>query len=222
MDFEQELNRLADLYTSRGYQVTVRPRPEDLPPFAKDFQVDLVARRAAEGVLVSAKKNRLEMEADKNMPRYAEVTSAQPGWRYDFAILEPEQPGAREVRGAQELLDEEVDNALGDAEQLVRSGFIRPALLTAWAALEAAMRRRLRASGEVAGWGTSPRQMLNELYSAGDLSVTDFPRLEQVLRSRNEIVHGFASPNVDAGSIQFLIETARCLLQQSRLETRTA
>src|SRR5436309_2280439 len=112
MDFEQGLKRLAERYSGQGYQVTVRPRPEDLPTFAKDFEVEIVARRAAEGVLVSVKKNRLEMAADKDMPRYAEVTGAQPGWRYDFAILEPEPPGARELRGAQELPDEDVEKAL--------------------------------------------------------------------------------------------------------------
>jgi hypothetical protein len=67
------------------------------------------------------------------MPRYAEITSAQPGWQFDFAILESEEPSARELRGAQELPDEDVIKALGDAEQLAPTGFLRPALTTAWA-----------------------------------------------------------------------------------------
>src|SRR4051812_17311009 len=64
MDFEQELKRVAGAYAGQGYQVVVRPRPEDLPPFAKDFKVEVVGKRATEGVLVAVKKNREEMAAN--------------------------------------------------------------------------------------------------------------------------------------------------------------
>src|ERR1700678_3301807 len=99
MDFAQELNRVADIYKGQGYQVIVRPGAEALPPFAKDFQVEILARRGDGGVLVSVKKNHAEMQADTDMQRYAEVTGAQPGWRFDFVILESESAMAREVRG---------------------------------------------------------------------------------------------------------------------------
>ena len=99
MNLEQELNRIAGIYKAQGYQVIVRPEPADLPPFAKDFKVEIVARRAAEGVLVQVKRSREEVAADADMPRYAEITSAQAGWRFDFVILEAENSMAREVRG---------------------------------------------------------------------------------------------------------------------------
>src|SRR5437588_10694449 len=99
MDFEQELRRVAGVYAGQGYQVVVRPGPDDLPPFAKDFKLELVGKRGVEGVLVAVKKNREELADDANLPRYAEITSGQPGWRVDFAILGAEEPGAREVRG---------------------------------------------------------------------------------------------------------------------------
>jgi hypothetical protein len=79
MDFEQELKRVAGVYAGQGYRVVVRPRPEDLPSFAKDFKVEVVGRRAAEGVLAAVKKNREEMAADADMPRYAEVTGCAAG-----------------------------------------------------------------------------------------------------------------------------------------------
>src|SRR5262249_54343290 len=118
MDFEQRLKLLADSYTSKGDQVTVRPNPEELPPFAKGFKVETLARRSEEGVLVSVKKNRAEFEADRDIPRYAEITSSQPGWRFDFAILEGEGPMEREGRDAQEPSDEELDQQLAAAEGL--------------------------------------------------------------------------------------------------------
>lgn len=222
MDFEQELKRIAGSYTNQGYQVVVRPGPSDLPPFARPFKLEIVGRRGGEGVLVAVKKNRDELAADANLPRYAEIIGGQPGWRFDFAILEGEQPGARELRGAQELPDEDVTKALGDAEQLIRTGFTRPALITAWAGFEAAMRRRLRASGEKSDWGKLPRPMLNELYSSGILSTEEFPRLERVYRLRSEISHGFAAPSLEPGDVQFLVETANRLLMESRMVKQSA
>jgi REase_AHJR-like len=43
MDFENDLKRLADGYWAEGYSVILRPGPNDLPPFAKDFKVEIVA-----------------------------------------------------------------------------------------------------------------------------------------------------------------------------------
>lgn len=222
MSFEQELKKLAAVYESHGYQVVVQPGPEDLPLFAKDFKVEILARRAGEGVLVSVKKNRQEMETDKDMPRYAEITSEHPGWRYDFAILEAEQPGARTMRGAQDFSGEDVLRTLGEAEEVARMGFTRAAFITAWSALEAAMRMRLRASGETAGWGTTPRQMLNELYSSGLLLGDEFARLERLYQVRSQIVHGFASPTSDAEMVTFMASLAHRLVDESQPAKQTA
>ena len=55
MNSEQRLNHVADRYRAQGYRVVVRPGPDDLPPFAKDFKVEILATRADGNVLVSAK-----------------------------------------------------------------------------------------------------------------------------------------------------------------------
>ena len=223
MNFEQELKKLAGVYEGRGYKVVVQPRADELPPFARDFKVEILGRRADEGVLVSVKKNRQEMEADKDdMPQYAEITSQHPGWRYDFAILEAEEPGAREMRGAQDFSGEDVVRTLGEAEEVARMGFTRAAVITAWSALEAAMRMRLRALGETAGWGITPRQMLNELYSSGVLSGEEFARLERLYQVRSQIVHGFAPLASDAEMVTFMAGLAHRLVDESRPAKQTA
>ncbi|HTU18669.1 MAG TPA: hypothetical protein VMG10_11460 [Gemmataceae bacterium] len=222
MNIEPELKKLAGAYEGAGYKVVFRPGPEDLPPFAKDFKVELVMSRGDEGVFVSVKKNRLEMEADKDMPRYAEIISAHPGWRYDFVILEAEPPHARELRGAEELSGEDVLQTLGEAEEMARMRFIRAAVVTAWSGLEAAMRMKLRSSGEKAGWSTTPRELLNELYSSGVLLGEEFSRLERLYAVRSQIVHGFASPTSDAEMVTFMAGLTRRLVDESRPVKQTA
>jgi hypothetical protein len=75
------------------------------------------------------------------------------------------------------------------------------------------MRRRLRAAGGEAGWGTMPRTMLNELYSSGEISTSVLRDLERLFKLRSAVVHGFSVPAVEPGDVRFLVETARRLLQ---------
>ena len=58
---------MADLYLGQGYDVNVWPSPDQLPPFARDFKVEVVARRGTEGVLVAVRKDRDAVAADANM-----------------------------------------------------------------------------------------------------------------------------------------------------------
>lgn len=221
MDFEQELSRLADTYRGQGYDVTIRPSPDQLPPFAKDFRIEILGRRGAEGVLVAVRKNRDEVAADGDMQRYAEVTGSQPGWRFDFAILESEKPNAREARGAKDFSEDDISQSLEQARELSRLGFTRFAIVAAWATLEAAMRMRLRAFGQEAGWGSLPRQMTRELFSAGELSPDEFRRIEIASQLRNQIVHGFASQPPEPGTseaamVELLNNVARRLVSESQ------
>jgi hypothetical protein len=216
MDFEQELKRIAEGYKGGGYEVTIHPKPNQLPPFAKDFQVDIVAKRGDGGVLMSVKRNRQEMQADKDMPRYAEVIGAQPGWRFDFAILEQESQQAREVRGAAEPSPEQVSEMLAIAHTLAEAGYLNPAVVVAWGGVEATMRRRLLAEGEEVGWGTTPRDLLSQIYSSGIVSAEELARLQTTLRQRNVLVHGFEPPPTEPQTVQFLIDLGKRLLEESR------
>lgn len=219
---DRDLNRISEIYRGLGYEVVVRPGVEDLPPFAKDFKLELLARKGAGGILMAVKKNRMEMAADKEMPRYAAETWKHPEWRFDFAILEAEDPEARNVQGAKEPSDEDIREVLEDADKLAGTGFLRAALTTAWAGFEAAMRKQVLASGQKTGSGTMPRQMLADLYSAGLLSFQDFPRLEQLYRWRSEIAHGFAPPTIEPDAIEFLTAAARRLLEESQAARQPA
>jgi hypothetical protein len=56
MNAELRLNQVADRYRAQGYNIVIRPRPDDLPAFAKDFSVEIIARRDDGGVLASASR----------------------------------------------------------------------------------------------------------------------------------------------------------------------
>ncbi len=214
MDFERELRQVADTYEKQGYHVTIRPGPDDLPPFARDFNIEILAKRGTEGVLVAAKRDRDEVAADSNLTRYAEITRSHEGWRFDFAILGASEPSTREIDGAREFTEQDIERSFVESAGMSELNFFRPAVITAWAGFEAAMRLRLRAAGERTGWGTSPRTMLNELYSNGIVTADEFRKLETLFRVRNQIAHGFISSLAsDGGAVQFLCDIGRRLIE---------
>jgi hypothetical protein len=222
MNIEERIDQVASRYRAQGYQVVVRPRPDVLPPFAKDFTVEILATRADGGVLVSAKGTQSDLEADSSLSHYAEVIEKQPAWRYDVIVLGRELPAYPEKRDVQEQSEDEIRRSLADAERMNQAGFLTPTVIAAWAALESAMRYRLHDQGSDAGWGTSPRTMLNELVSSGVLSISTFRDLESLFQLRNIIVHGFSAPEINPRAAQFLIDTARRLLDESRPAKQTA
>jgi hypothetical protein len=222
MNLDERLTQVADRYRSQGYQVVARPGPDALPPFGKDFRVEILATRPDGNVLATVKKRLSDLQADPEVPRYAEVTNKQPGWRFDLLVLDPDPQALLEKGDAKESSEEEIRRSLDDAERMFRSGFVPQSVLAAWAALESAMRHRLRAQGSEAGWGTSPRTMLNELVSAGNLSIGDFKELEGLFQLRNVIAHGFSAPTVEGSAVQFLVDVARQLLEESCPAQQTA
>ena len=108
--------------------------------------------------------------------------------------------GPRDVR---DFSVEDIDRSIAEAEQLVEMKMGRAAVMVAWAAFESAMRMRIRAEGGRAGWGANSRVMLNELYSTGALSDSEFRQLESLSMLRNQIVHGFTSLSSESHSTTF-------------------
>ena len=98
------------------------------------------------------------------------------------------------TRKVQRPSRDDINKVLEDAEKMVNLGFDRLAVITAWAAVEAAMRMRLRAAGErLAGahrlsWYGGTSSFLRHQ------SADEYQRLARAYELRNEIVHGFASP----------------------------
>jgi len=222
MNNGQRLNQVADRYRSLGFKVVIHPQPDQLPPFAKDFQVELVATKEDGSALVVAKNSPSELEGDPNVQRYADLTNGQAGWRLDLLVLGPDTPPVLVKQDAKDLEEQEIRTYLDDIERMIQAGFITASVAAAWASLEAAMRRSLRAQGEQAEWGTSPRTMLNELFSAGVFNNRVFRALEGLFQLRNRVVHGFSTPDVPESTVRFLVDTARRLLDEPAPAKHTA
>lgn len=209
------LRQLAEHYRRRGYAVTISPGKDVLPPFAKDYQVELLAERPDGNVLVSAKPSAVEVGRDASLVDLADIVAKQPGWRFDITLAKPPAPSSEpKPRDLTDMSREQIEQSIKTAQTLYDGGFKPQAVLTAWAALESAMRHRLQSLGERADYG-APQGMLNALISAGEIDHGEFRDLEDISRLRNTIVHGFAPPPIDHVAVEFPGAIAHRLLNET-------
>jgi hypothetical protein len=210
MDFENELRKVAKQYQDDGYDVTVRPRGDAVPPFAAGYELDMIARRGAEHVVVEVKTHRTDLEKDTALVRLAELANSQPGWRFDLVVLEPETLLDRLRHEAREPTRDQIEERLNQAGQMAGAGYSQAAVMTAWAGLEAAMRRLTRAAGR--NGDITPGHLLGTMYANGFVSKDEFVKLREAFAVRNRVAHGFVSEAVDPALVPSVIAAARKLL----------
>jgi hypothetical protein len=214
MDIEHAVAQVAEEYRREGYQVISSPGPDQVPPFAQGHEVDLVASRDGEKILVVVKTSREDLQKDAQLLRIAEAIKRQPGWRLDLVVLNADAPAYRVSPDASEPTAEDIRRNLDQAEHLAKTDGLPVAVVMSWAALEAAMRWAARRTGIEPGAG-APSFLLGALYSRGPLHREEFDRLSEAMKVRNAVVHGMSLPAIDATLPQYIISVARRLLSQN-------
>lgn len=207
---EQEvIERVAQRYRDEGYDVMLQPPEDRAPPFAAGFQLDLIAQKGSESVIVEIKTNRIDLSRDQQITRLADLVSAHPGWRLDVVVLESETAVDRAVHEAAEPSDEQLAEILNTAENLADQGYAPYACVVAWGGLEAAM-RRLRDEAELYG-RMAPNELMRSLYGNGFLSREEFERLRESYKIRSQVVHGLVPGQVNPEMVRYVTATARHL-----------
>jgi hypothetical protein len=207
---QETIEKVAQRYRDEGYQVTVRPVDDLIPPFIADFQPDLIAIRGNAGVIVEIKLNRMDLARDHQLAALAETVNSRAGWRLDLVVLEPETTVEKAAQEAAEPSDEQLAQILKTAEELSEKGRSPNASVVAWGGLEAAM-RRLRGDAEFFG-RTTPPELMRALYGNGVLSREQFERLRDSYKIRSQVVHGLVPAQVDPDLVRYVTTTARHLV----------
>lgn len=208
---QKKLEQVAEQYRTDGYAVTVSPSPEVLPPFLSGFSVDLLATRGSERVIVEVKRTRIDLSRDPSVLELGRRVNAESGWRFDLVILEPTTEFDEALYDATEPTPDQVLSMLDTADELIEKGYLPSACITAWAGLEAAMRKVQPASE--ANERITPRELLQSLYADGTLTREQYDELRKSSKLRNQVAHGLVPTNIDKASIQTITGIARDLLQ---------
>lgn len=205
------LEPVADQYRQEGYTVVLRPTGSTLPGFLAGFEPDMIARKNGEGVVVQVTLKE-ELRTEPELSHLVGVVNAEPGWRFDLVVLNPKKWPDDVASAAAEPTDADIHRLIHEASNLVHLQVPRAAFVTAWAAVEAAMREVARKQS-IPLERNSPRFVLNTLYSEGVLSRADAERLQESLELRNAAIHGLQPGALSPGHTEFLLELAKQLLE---------
>jgi hypothetical protein len=210
MHTEHWLADIAEQYRSEGYDVVSQPASALVPPFARNYPIDLIASKADEKVLVQIKEDRQQLRDDQAAIALAEVIKNEPRWRFDIVVINPTAALRLAPDAAEPSLDGIEENLVA-AEQMSRSGETQASYVISWAALEAAMRHAARRAG-IDVKSPVPSFLLRALYAGGLLGRSEFDELNQAIKTRNAVVHGMTTPAIKPAMSQYVLGIARKLI----------
>jgi uncharacterized protein YutE (UPF0331/DUF86 family) len=201
-----KLRQLADEYLAKDYEVTVRPSADRLPAFLSGFQPDLVATSLTDNVVVEVKS--APDLTSESLVGLADIVNTQPGWRLELVVVNP--PAAQEVPVHGELVrDEQIATLLARAIVLSSRTEYDAALMLAWSAAEAVLRRLAQTSG-VEGERKSSAYVLKQLYTLGEIDEEQYESFAQAMEFRNAFAHGF-NASVDPNIVSRLVREVELL-----------
>jgi hypothetical protein len=210
MNDQGALQNVAERYRHEGYDVALRPTGSDLPGFLAHFAPDMIARKNGDNVVVQVRLKE-ELGGDQALSHLAGVVNAQPGWRFDLVVLNPRRWPDEVPSEAAELGDSGITALVEEAAKLIELQLPRAAFVTAWAAVEAAMREAARRQG-ISLERNDPRFVLTTLYSGGLLSREQYEQLSELLGLRNAAVHGLQTNPLSPEQVDALIGIVKHLL----------
>ncbi len=199
----QRIERIAEEYRSKGYDVLVEPSGPDLPSFLGDHRPDLIARRGDERLIIELKPSlsRAEPERARNL---AERVEKELGWKL---VLIATSPAEELLPGEQlPLLSlPEVEQHLRHARQLLNSGRLEAALLLAWAAVESQL-RALAKREEIPMPRPETPTLLRQLVSLGIIDREQHRVLADAYKARSAVAHGFKVQTDLAATVHALLD----------------
>jgi hypothetical protein len=172
-----------------------------------DLAPDIVARKGTE-LLVGEVKSRNSRELG-DLNKLADAVATVPNARLEVYWLgdEPAPDPDREL----------IRQYAAEAAALLRSGYARAAVATAWSALEGALiyyAAESRAPLPTTGRPT-PQQawsLLSQLYSLGYISDVDYDRLHELRKQRNSAVHFTGKEEPDPADIEHALNIVDLML----------
>lgn len=215
-----EIESVAEQYRRDGYEVRVRPSRAARPAFLRKYEIDMLAKKGTEHVVVEV-KHRSELESEKELTYLAAEVNARPGWRFDLVVTGTNEPTEVIPEGASEPDSAQVCRLADTAERLLSEGDMEAACLTAWAATEAALRHAARKS-EIALESTKPEFVLKTLVAEGLVSREEYERLQQGMQIRNAVANGLKTPALDRAVVRDTIDAARRYLALQMFQSATS
>jgi uncharacterized protein YutE (UPF0331/DUF86 family) len=207
---QQRTLQLAREYRSKGYEVTISPTSEQLPDFLSGYHPTLLVKKGNKAVIVEV-KTRTSLSKNSQVKDLARLLHDRPGWRFDLALVSEEE----RIDTPEDVIPlerEAIVQRLQDSERLLDAGAVEAAILIAWATSEAAVRLLVTEEGITLDRPLS-EVVIKQAVMNGVISREDYEFLEQAMKYRNALAHGYKVSNLDPMLAKELIQTTKHILE---------
>ena len=200
-------------YRNKGYTVFREAHLE----FMSDFVADLVAHKDDETIVIEV-STRAGLALNSRISELVETLRTKPGWSFELLLVgEPEK---LDSPPSTKLLDDhEILRRLDQAVEALDSGLVEAAFVTAWSALEAAIRASIAEEMGTKSDITMSGHVLDEAVFLGIISRSEYDDLINMMKYRNAIVHGFSPRDFGNHMVTELIGRVKSILEESSSPT---
>lgn len=205
----KKLLEVAREYRKQGYRVVVEPQGEQLPEFLAAFRPDLIAQSDHETVVVEI-KSRHSLSMSPEMEALAAAIQQREGWRFELIVTNPKEQEVIRENQDDLLAKQDILTRLNEARLLLHQEHGEAALLLAWSATEATLRRLL--IQEHLSAENSSVSILKNLFAYGIIDREQYSTLRQGLELRNTIMHGYKEGETSIDITSKLLSTMEQLL----------
>lgn len=207
-EHDAKVQELRARYERDGYDVLVAPLRQSLPFDLDSYVPDLVARKPDGGLIIEVKT----ANARTSIERYqsvARTVQQHPGWRFLLVTVDDlNVPESEQEMATWDALAAKT----GIVRSLIDSGNAEPAILYLWSIFEASM-RRLAFAVAIPVERLPATKLMNQLYTAGYISIDDFATAKKFLTMRNGVTHGFDTP-ADGQLLESFLDVVSGLIQE--------
>lgn len=210
-EHEAKIQELKARFEREGYKVLIEPRPTALPFDLDNYVPDLVASKSDGGLIVEVKTANTKTSVSRYQS-VARIVQQHPGWRFLMVTVDD-----LNVPEAQEMASwDQLESKLDTTRSLIADGKTEPAVLYLWSVFEAAM-RKLAYAVAMPIERLPATTLMNQLYTAGYISIDDFQTAKKFLAMRNGITHGFGTAPDEQLLASFLTSVS-CLIRDWKNE----
>jgi len=191
---ETLLRSVVERYRRDGYDVNVAPRPGAIPFDLGGYVPDMIAQKGDLMIIVEVKTQADRISFDQLRSVVDEIKRHE-GWRFVLVTAQDTLGLSLPHENEDRFSWAEVALRVKDAQRLSDLGENEAAYLTLWIAFERMM--RFQASTIALPLDRlAPSILIRQLYSQGELSMTQFDTALRCQEIRNRIIHGFPAPDL--------------------------
>jgi uncharacterized protein YutE (UPF0331/DUF86 family) len=187
---------------AEGFEVFTHPSPRILPAFMRECPPDAIALRKDKNLAIEILRE--SAPSNRRLDKLRELLALHKDWELRIYWVSPSS-ARKPIESASRMV---IEQSIKSVEELMADGRSGPALLMAWATLEAIGRAMLPDRFQMA---QTPGRLIEVLASDGHITPTEADHVRLLAESRNRLIHGGLEVSVPQADLKRFVDILKTL-----------